>query len=127
MNTYQTTAPFVSPASVPGMKSSPGTMASAKVNVIDEVDGQTAAVILASLAEECGGSFSVKSIEKSKNIGQPAIPYAAPAAGMGPGTMEKAMVNVVDEVDSQIAAVILAALADICGGSFTVKSIKKSK
>jgi len=34
--------------------------------VADEVDGQTAAVILAALAEECGGRFAVKSIKKSK-------------------------------------------------------------
>jgi len=120
MSTYQTTAP----CTLPVMQAVPGTMERAKVNVIDEVEGQIAAVILAALAEECGGSFTVISIEKSKNICAASVPV--PMAQTGPGTMEKAKVNVVDEVEGQTAAVILVALAEECGGNFSVKSIKKS-
>jgi len=59
----------------------------------------------------------------------PAAPASAPApvVKMGPGKMENSQVNVADEVDGQTAAVILAALAEECGGNFTVKSIKKAK
>ena len=56
------------------------------------------------------------------------LPVApAPAAPAGPGTMESAMVSVADEVEGPVAAAILAAVADTCGGRFKVTSIKKSK
>ena len=53
-----------------------------------------------------------------------AAPVAAPA---GPGTMAAADVSIEDEVEGPVAAVILAAVAENCGGNFVVKSIKKSK
>ena len=52
---------------------------------------------------------------------------AAPAVPVGPGTMANAKVNIADEVEGPIAAVILAAVAETCGGNFKVTSIKKSK
>ena len=52
---------------------------------------------------------------------------AAPAVPVGPGTMANAAVNFGDEVEGPIAAVILAAVAETCGGNFKVTSIKKSK
>ncbi len=63
-------APASAPA--PAVKSfaatpvGPGTMARSEVNFADEVDGVTAAVILAAIAQECGGNFKVTSIKKSK-------------------------------------------------------------
>ena len=44
----------------------PGKMAAAKVAFQDEIDGETAAVILAAVAQELGGNFKVTSIKKSK-------------------------------------------------------------
>lgn len=55
-------------------------------------------------------------------------PAAAPAAApVGPGTMGSAKVSIADEVEGPVAAAILAAVADTCGGEFQVTSIKKSK
>lgn len=55
----------------------------------------------------------------------PAIaPSAAPA---GPGTMAKEKVSFDDEIEGPVAAVILAAVAEACGGNFKVTSIKKHK
>lgn len=56
-----------------------------------------------------------------------AAPAAAPAVPVGPGTMASAAVSIEDEVEGPVAAAILAAVAECCGGNFTVKSIKKSK
>ena len=56
-----TAANFSAPVSA-----GPGTMANAKVSFGDEIDGETAAVILAAVAQECGGNFKVTSIKKSK-------------------------------------------------------------
>ena len=52
--------------SAPVIPAGPGTMAAAKVSFDDEIDGETAAVILAAVAQECGGNFKVTSIKKSK-------------------------------------------------------------
>jgi Na+-transporting methylmalonyl-CoA/oxaloacetate decarboxylase gamma subunit len=52
---------------------------------------------------------------------------AAPAAPVGPGTMAKEKVSFDDEIEGPIAAVILAAVAQTCGGNFKVTSIKKHK
>ena len=49
------------------------------------------------------------------------------AAPVGPGTMAKAQVHIEDEIDGAVAAAILAAIAQECGGNFKVTSIKKSK
>ncbi len=58
----------------------------------------------------------------------PAAPAAAaPAVPSGPGTMENSVVSIADEVEGPVAAVILAAVAETCGGSFKVTSIRKSK
>lgn len=57
-------APVAAPA--PAVPVGPGTMASAKVSISDEVEGPVAAAILAAVAETCGGSFRVISIKKSK-------------------------------------------------------------
>ena len=57
----------------------------------------------------------------------PAAPAAVPAAPKGPGKMAQAKVSFGDEVEGPVAAVILAAVAEACGGSFKVTSIKKSK
>lgn len=77
----------------------------------------------------------VNKLEKPKE--QPAAkkpaapaPAAAPVPApvpVGPGTMAASSVTFTDEVESSVAAVILAAVAETCGGNFTVKSIKKSK
>ncbi len=73
-------------------------------------------------------------VEVSENAPAPAkapapVKAAAPvqAAPAGPGTMESARVLVADEVEGPVAAAILAAVADTCGGNFKVTSIKKSK
>lgn len=60
--------------------------------------------------------------------GAPA-PAAAPVAAVpaGPGTMAGAKVAIADEVEGPVAAAILAAVAESCGGNFKVTSIKKSK
>ena len=65
--------------------------------------------------------------EKKTPAPRVAAPAAAPAAPAGPGTMKNAGVSFDDEVEGPVAAVILAAVAENCGGDFTVKSIKKSK
>ena len=49
------------------------------------------------------------------------------AAPVGPGTMAKAQVHIEDEIDGAVAAAILGAIAQECGGNFKVTSIKKSK
>ena len=54
------------PAPVTAVPAGPGTMANAKVAIADEVEGPVAAVILAAVAESCGGNFKVTSIKKSK-------------------------------------------------------------
>ena len=51
----------------------------------------------------------------------------APAVPAGPGTMGNAKVAIADEVEGPVAAAILAAVADTCGGDFQVTSIQKSK
>ena len=56
-----------------------------------------------------------------------AAPVVRAAAPAGPGTMANASVSVEDEVEGPVAAAILAAVAEECGGNFKVKSIKKSK
>ena len=61
------------------------------------------------------------------NAPAPAPVQAAPAAPAGPGTMANAQVAVADEVEGPVAAAILAAVAETCGGNFQVTSIKKSK
>lgn len=64
-------APAAAPAAAapapaaPARPAGPGTMANSKVHIADEVDGTVAAVILAAVAEECGGNFKVTSIKKS--------------------------------------------------------------
>ena len=57
----------------------------------------------------------------------PAPAAAAPAVPAGPGTMAAAKVNFADEIEGPVAAVIMAAVAEHCGGNFKVTSIKKSK
>ena len=52
---------------------------------------------------------------------------AAPAVPVGPGTMAAAKVDFADEIEGPVAAVIMAAVAEHCGGNFKVTSIKKSK
>ena len=59
-------------------------------------------------------------------VGAPA-PSPAAAVPAGPGTMANAKVAIADEVEGPVAAVILAAVAESCGGNFKVTSIKKSK
>ena len=59
-------------------------------------------------------------------------PAAAPAPARaavpaGPGTMANASVSIADEVEGPVAAAVLAAVAEECGGNFKVTSIKKSK
>ena len=62
-------------------------------------------------------------------------PAAAPAPAVknfvavpvGPGTMAKSNVSIEDEIDGAVAAAILGAIAQECGGNFKVTSIKKSK
>lgn len=49
------------------------------------------------------------------------------AVPVGPGTMAKSDVNIEDEIDGAVAAAILGAIAQECGGNFKVVSIKKSK
>ena len=56
-------APVVPAVAVPA---GPGTMAAAKVDFADEIEGPVAAVIMAAVAEHCGGNFKVTSIKKSK-------------------------------------------------------------
>ncbi len=58
-------APAAPAPVAPAKPAGPGTMASSRVNIADEVDGTVAAVILAAVAEECGGNFKVTSIRKS--------------------------------------------------------------
>ena len=53
-------------AAAPAVPAGPGTMASAKVSFDDEIEGPVAAVIMAAVAEHCGGNFKVTSIKKSK-------------------------------------------------------------
>ncbi|MCD8330084.1 MAG: OadG family protein [Lachnospiraceae bacterium] len=70
--------------------------------------------------------------EEAKKPAAPAVaPAAAPApavaAPVGPGTMASAKVTISDEVEGPVAAAILAAVAETCGGNFKVTSIKKSK
>ena len=56
------------------------------------------------------------------------VPAPVPAAvPVGPGTMAKQTVSFEDEVEGPVAAVILAAVAQVCGGNFKVTSIKKHK
>ena len=54
-------------------------------------------------------------------------PAVAPAVPAGPGSMASAQVNFADEVEGPVAAAIMAAVAEHCGGNFKVTSIKKSK
>jgi len=78
------------------------------------------------------GKFSKTKAPAAKPAA-PAVPApAAPAPAMavaaaGPGTMVNAKVQVADEVEGPVAAAILAAVAETCGGDFSVTSIKKSK
>ena len=58
----------------------------------------------------------------------PAAVKSAPVAvPVGPGTMAKEKVAVEDEVEGPVAAAILAAVAQTCGGNFKVTSIRKHK
>ncbi len=78
VGTAEEQAPKAAPAAAPApgvataanfsapVPAGPGTMTSAKVSFGDEIDGETAAVILAAVAQECGGNFKVTSIKKSK-------------------------------------------------------------
>ncbi len=72
-----------------------------------------------------------KTVEAPANAPAPApaaVPAApAPAVPAGPGTMEPAKIHIADEVEGPVAAAILAAVADTCGGNFKVTSIQKSK
>lgn len=64
-----TPAPKAAPAAAPAaaaVPKGPGKMTGAKVSFADEIEGPIAAVILAAVAEECGGNFKVTSIRKSK-------------------------------------------------------------
>ncbi len=74
----------------------------------------------------------VQKLEKPQETAPKAAPAPAPKAAapvvpVGPGTMEAASVSFGDEVEGPVAAVILAAVAEACGGNFKVTSIKKSK
>ena len=62
----QTRAAAPAPAAAPAVPAGPGSMASAKVSFDDEIEGPVAAVIMAAVAEHCGGNFKVTSIKKSK-------------------------------------------------------------
>lgn len=70
-----------------------------------------------------------KPVEAPASAPAPAAPAAtpAPAVPAGPGAMGNAKVAIADEVEGPVAAAILAAVADTCGGNFQVTSIKKSK
>lgn len=70
-----------------------------------------------------------KAKEEAKKpvVAPAAVPAPAVAAPVGPGTMASAKVTISDEVEGPVAAAILAAVAEICGGNFKVTSIKKSK
>ena len=63
--------------------------------------------------------------EKAPAAAAPAPARAAVPAG--PGTMANASVSIADEVEGPVAAAVLAAVAEECGGNFKVTSIKKSK
>lgn len=75
----------------------------------------------------------INKLDKPKEEPKKAAPAPAaaapakPAVPAGPGTMANASVSIEDEVEGPVAAAILAAVAECCGGNFTVKSIKKSK
>ena len=70
----------------------------------------------------------VNMLDKPKEKAPAAAPAPARAAvPAGPGTMANASVSIADEVEGPVAAAILAAVAEECGGNFKVTSIKKSK
>ena len=82
-----------------------------------------------SLFKHIGKFGKTKAPEAKPAAPAPAAPAApAPAvAAAGPGTMVNAKVQVAEEVEGPVAAAILAAVAETCGGDFSVTSIKKSK
>jgi len=57
-------APASAPAPAPAAAKGPGTMAESDLNIEGSIDGDTAAVILGAVAQECGGNFKVTSIKK---------------------------------------------------------------
>ena len=57
-------APAAAPAPAAPAAKVPGTMAETELNIDGSVDGDTAAVILGAIAQECGGNFKVTSIKK---------------------------------------------------------------
>ena len=70
----------------------------------------------------------VNKLDKPKEKAPAAAPAPARAAvPAGPGTMANASVSIADEVEGPVAAAVLAAVAEECGGNFKVTSIKKSK
>ena len=81
-----------------------------------------------SLFKHVGRFNKTKAPEAKPAAPAPAAPVPAMAvAAAGPGTMVNAKVQVADEVEGPVAAAILAAVAETCGGDFSVTSIKKSK
>ena len=81
-----------------------------------------------SLFKHIGKFGKTKAPEAKPAAPAPAAPAApAPAVAAGPGTMVNAKVQVAEEVEGPVAAAILAAVAETCGGDFSVTSIKKSK
>lgn len=80
-----------------------------------------------SLFKHVGKFGKTKAPEAKPAAPAPAAPVPAPAVAAGPGTMVNAKVQVADEVEGPVAAAILAAVAETCGGDFSVTSIKKSK
>jgi len=81
-----------------------------------------------SLFKYVGRFNKTKTPEAKPAAPAPAAPVPAMAvAAAGPGTMVNAKVQVADEVEGPVAAAILAAVAETCGGDFSVTSIKKSK
>jgi len=79
-----------------------------------------------SLFKHIGKFGKTKAPEAKPAAPAPAAPAPAVAAA-GPGTMVNAKVQVAEEVEGPVAAAILAAVAETCGGDFSVTSIKKSK
>jgi|GEM_PF-853318 len=81
-----------------------------------------------SLFKHIGKFGKTKAPEAKPAAPAPAAPVApAPVVAAGPGTMVNAKVQVAEEVEGPVAAAILAAVAENCGGDFSVTSIKKSK
>ena len=81
-----------------------------------------------SLFKHVGRFNKTKAPEAKPAAPAPAAPVPAMAvAAAGPGTMVNAKVQVAEEVEGPVAAAILAAVAETCGGDFSVTSIKKSK